>query len=93
MIVQELIAIQDRFGYLPDHELRALAQRLQVPLHRLHEVASFYPHYRLEPPPQVTVRVCRDMACHILGAPKLRNNLQKTFASLGPDKEIGRAHV
>jgi len=36
MIVQELHQIQERCGYLPASELRALGQRLNLPLHRLH---------------------------------------------------------
>jgi NADH:ubiquinone oxidoreductase subunit F (NADH-binding)/NADH:ubiquinone oxidoreductase subunit E len=76
MIVQELQAIQERHGYLPSSELHALSQRLNVPLHRLHEVASFYPLYRLKPPPIVDLKVCRDMACHLHGAPRLTRSLQ-----------------
>jgi NADH:ubiquinone oxidoreductase subunit F (NADH-binding)/NADH:ubiquinone oxidoreductase subunit E len=76
MIVQELQAIQERHGYLPSSELHALSHRLNVPLHRLHEVASFYPLYRLKPPPTVDLKVCRDMACHLHGAPRLTRSLQ-----------------
>jgi NADH:ubiquinone oxidoreductase subunit F (NADH-binding)/NADH:ubiquinone oxidoreductase subunit E len=83
MIIQELTHLQERHGYLPDAELRALAKRLNVPLHRIHEVASFYPLYRLTPPPAVTVDVCRDMACHIHGAPKLRAELEALSVELG----------
>jgi NADH:ubiquinone oxidoreductase subunit F (NADH-binding)/NADH:ubiquinone oxidoreductase subunit E len=83
MIVQELRSIQERCGYLPETELRALAKRLNVPLHRLHEVASFYPLYRLQPPPAVDVRVCRDMACHLHGAAHLQQTLQAFAAEHG----------
>jgi NADH:ubiquinone oxidoreductase subunit F (NADH-binding)/NADH:ubiquinone oxidoreductase subunit E len=76
MIVQELQAIQKRHGYLPASELHSLSQRLTVPLHRLHEVASFYPLYRLKPPPVADVKVCRDMACHLQGAGRLTTSLQ-----------------
>jgi NADH:ubiquinone oxidoreductase subunit F (NADH-binding)/NADH:ubiquinone oxidoreductase subunit E len=82
MIVQALIEIQERCGYLPREELRRLAQRLNVPLHRVHEVASFYPHYRLERPPQLEVRVCRDMACHLRGSARLRRGLEDLAAEL-----------
>ena len=71
MIVQALHDIQQRFHYLPADELQALSKRLGVPLHRIHEVASFYPLYRLHPPAQVEVKVCRDMACHLRGADQL----------------------
>jgi NADH:ubiquinone oxidoreductase subunit F (NADH-binding)/NADH:ubiquinone oxidoreductase subunit E len=76
MIVQELQKIQERCGWLPAEELRALSQRLSVPLHRLHEVASYYPLYRLKPPPRVDVKICRDMACHMAGAERLRSEVQ-----------------
>jgi NADH:ubiquinone oxidoreductase subunit F (NADH-binding) len=76
MIVQELHEIQHRCGYLPREELERLAQRLNVPPYRLHEVASCFPHYRLQPPPVVDVRVCRDMACFLRGATGVERSLQ-----------------
>lgn len=78
MILQALHEIQHRHGYLPADELRALAERSRVPLYRVHEVASYYPHYRLQPPPAVDVRVCRDLACHLRGGPGLAACLGST---------------
>src|SRR5437879_3636877 len=86
MIIQALNEIQDRVGYLPEVELRALAKRLRVPLHRLHEVASFYPRYRLQPPPPVRVEVCRDLACFLRGAAGLRTNLELLARDSGGDR-------
>jgi NADH:ubiquinone oxidoreductase subunit F (NADH-binding) len=83
MIIQELNVIQQRHGYLPAEELHQLARRINVPLHRLHEVASFYPLYRLAPPATVTVRVCRDMACWLAGAERLRQGLARVGTELG----------
>ena len=68
MLLPQLRAIQERVGYLPDEELKRLADRLDVHLHRIHEVVSFFPHFRRKPPPDVEVRVCRDIACHLRGA-------------------------
>ncbi len=78
MIVQELREIQHRCGWLPPEELIALSKRIGQPLHRLHEVASFFPHYRLKPGPKVHVQICRDMACHLRGSA----NWQRSFESL-----------
>lgn len=86
MIIQELNEIQKRCGFLPTPELQALSQRLRVPLHRIHEVASFYPLFRLQPPRAVEVRVCRDMSCHLRGAASLRARLQDYANKLGPDQ-------
>lgn len=76
MIVQELYAIQSRHGYLPRGELEALADRLALPLYRVQEVASFFPHYRLVPPPACEVHVCRDMACALRGSAQILQELQ-----------------
>ena len=89
MIVQELHHIQERCGYLPVEELQALAKRLGVPLHRVHEVASFYPLYRLQPPPAVDVKVCRDMACYLHGSKALTRRLE----ARGRDVGGGRVQV
>lgn len=77
MILQALVRLQDRHGYLPEDDLRALARELRVPLHRVHEVASFYPMFRRQPPPRLHVQVCRDMSCHLRGAPNLKHALEE----------------
>ncbi len=83
MLVQQLRKIQERCGYLPRAELEALSARIEVPLHRLHEVVTFFPHFRLEPPPLVEVLVCRDLACHLRGAPELLGRLKQVADEFG----------
>ena len=79
MIVRELRAVQSQFGFLPADQLQALAKKIDVPITRLHQVASFFPHFRLTPPPKADVRVCRDMSCHLRGAGRVRMNLEERF--------------
>ena len=81
MIVQELHRIQHDHGFLPEPELRRLAERMRTPLYRLQEVASFFPHFRLHAPPKVEVRVCHDMACHQRGAAALKADLERLLAA------------
>jgi NADH:ubiquinone oxidoreductase subunit F (NADH-binding)/NADH:ubiquinone oxidoreductase subunit E len=90
MIVQELHHIQARHRYLPEAELRRLAERTGTPLYRLQEVASFFPHFHLEPPPAVEVRVCHDMACHQRGCAAVKAALERDLAG---EIAAGRAHV
>jgi NADH:ubiquinone oxidoreductase subunit F (NADH-binding)/NADH:ubiquinone oxidoreductase subunit E len=80
LIIEELRAVQREFGYLPAEQLVAVSKKIDVPITRLHQVASFYPHFRLTPPPKADVRVCRDMSCHLKGADRLRANLESRFA-------------
>jgi NADH:ubiquinone oxidoreductase subunit F (NADH-binding)/NADH:ubiquinone oxidoreductase subunit E len=90
MIVQQLNQIQSRFGYLPRESLVALAERLAVPLYRIEEVVSFFPHYRKTLPPELEIHVCRDMSCHLRGSAKLINDLKQ---SLSAEITAGRASV
>ena len=75
MIVQRLREIQNRFGLLPDAELKKLALDSGVPLYRIEEVSSFFPAFKLERtnPPKIEMRVCRDMTCHLRGSADLLN--------------------
>ena len=82
-IFDELRAIQQRHRYLPADELRALADRLDVPLYHLQGVASFYPHFYLQPPARAEVRVCDDMSCHLNGGGTLLRSLEGRAAVLG----------
>ena len=80
MIVQELHHIQHRHRHLPEAELRKLAERTGTPLHRLQEVASFFPHFRRSPAPAVEVLICHDMACHQHGCVGLKRDLEQSLA-------------
>lgn len=85
MIVQALYDIQSRHGYLPREELIALADRLSLPLYRIQEVVSFFPHYQIEPPKRCEIHVCRDMACALRGSGEIARQLQ---ASLGTRSDV-----
>jgi NADH:ubiquinone oxidoreductase subunit F (NADH-binding)/NADH:ubiquinone oxidoreductase subunit E len=82
LIFDGLREIQHRFGYLPAEELKNLAAKIDIPLYRLHGVASFYPHFRLTPPPKADVCVCQDMSCHLRGADALRASLEDRLQNL-----------
>ena len=64
-LLQQLNELQAEHGWLPDEVLRAFSAETKTPLYRIQEVASFYAHYRLTPPPKAEVSVCRDVACHM----------------------------
>lgn len=88
MILPGLREIQKRCGFLPMSELHGLSERLGVPLHRIQEVVSFFPHFRREPPPPLTISVCRDMACHLRNAGACHEALSAEAAALGGVEQI-----
>lgn len=68
---------QEKHGYLSRDTLHALSRQANVPLHRLQQLVSFYPHFRTTPPPRVEVAVCRDMSCYLAGAEGCAKALKK----------------
>ena len=81
-LIPELNAIQARLGWLPREELVALARQLRRPLYEIEGLVSFYPHFRTEEPPTVTLHACRDLTCWLAGsAPRWAERY-------GPDVEV-----
>src|SRR6476659_4478433 len=74
-LIPALHRIQHQFGYLKREALQQFSEESGVPLYRLHSVASFFPHFQLTPPKPVTLKICRDMACHMAGSAEMLRNL------------------
>jgi NADH:ubiquinone oxidoreductase subunit F (NADH-binding)/NADH:ubiquinone oxidoreductase subunit E len=90
-IVARLREIQRAHGYIPAVALRDLSERTGEPLHKLHGVVSFFPHFRLQPPPPVEVLVCDDLSCHRRGGAALLATVQDRVAQSGPEGTVVRA--
>jgi formate dehydrogenase beta subunit len=69
-LIDALFDLQRREGFLSERRLRDLAEQLDVPLYRLQELLSFYPHFRTTPPKRVHLAVCRDVVCHMRREPE-----------------------
>jgi len=87
MVVEGLNAIQEKYGYIPEKEMYELAARLKMPVYAVHGVATFYPHYRLQPPPKATIHVCTDLCCHMKHAEALLDEA-KGIAGNDPKIEV-----
>ena len=62
-LLRELLKVQHERGCVDEAALREVAQRDNVPLYRLEELVSFYPHFRRTPPVGHSIEVCRDGVC------------------------------
>ena len=76
-LVTALQKIQSQFGYLKREALEQYSEQTGVPLYRLHSVASFFPHFQLTPPKPVTLKICRDMACHMAGSGQILRDVKE----------------
>ncbi len=69
--------IQTELRYLPQDALRHVAERLAVPLPRVYSVATFYQAFSLTPRGRHIVKVCMGTACHVRGAPRVLEELER----------------
>ena len=78
---QELIPIlqetQEQFRYLPAEAMREIARFLRMPESTIYGVSTFYAQFKLTPLGRRIVRICRGTACHVRGATKILNEMEK----------------
>ncbi len=88
ILIAALLALQDRFGYLPKSGIRAIADRLGLTPARAYGVATFYNHFRFVPPGRRAIKVCMGTACHIKQADKIQDHWQRSLG-IAPGEVTG----
>ena len=74
-----LMDIQNEENYLPKDDLKKVAKQLKVPLSKIYTQATFFSAFSLEPRGKHICTVCMGTACHVRGAPKLVEKLERDF--------------
>jgi len=69
--------IQARYTYLPRPALLLLQEKLNLPLARVSEVATFYRALSLKPKGKHLVHVCLGTACHLRGGPRIADAFKR----------------
>ena len=77
----ELLAIlqdiQAKYSYLPEDALRDVAEKTGRALVDVYGVATFYHAFSLKPRGKHLVTCCMGTACHVRGAPRIDEELQR----------------
>jgi NADH-quinone oxidoreductase subunit E len=76
-LVPLLQGAQAIFGYLPEDVMRRVADAAGEPLSKALGVATFYAQFRLRPHAVHTIRCCHGTACHVSGAARISEELEK----------------
>jgi NADH-quinone oxidoreductase subunit E len=76
-LVDVLQDIQAAIGYLPKDALQQASQGLDVPLSRVYSVATFFKAFSLTPRGRHVINVCMGTACHVRGADKVLESIEK----------------
>jgi NADH-quinone oxidoreductase subunit E len=69
--------VQDEVNYLPEGTLRYVAERLNIPVSKVFQLATFYRAFSLEPRGKHSINVCTGTACHVRGAVKVVDALER----------------
>jgi NADH-quinone oxidoreductase subunit E len=76
-LIPILQKVQGDCGYLPEPEMRRIARFVGVPESRVYGVATFYAQFRFAPVGRKRVMVCRGTACHVKGARRILEEVEK----------------
>jgi NADH:ubiquinone oxidoreductase subunit E len=76
-LVNALHDLQAEFGYLSEQAMRVVAQHLGMPKSEVFGVATFYQGFHVTPRGRHTCTVCTGTACHVRGAPRLLEQLER----------------
>jgi NADH-quinone oxidoreductase subunit E len=72
--------VQDVEHYLPREVVDHVAKRLSVPVARIYAMATFFGSFHLEPRGKHICTVCVGTACHVRGAKRLVEQLERDLA-------------
>jgi NADH:ubiquinone oxidoreductase subunit E len=72
--------VQEECRYLPKEALSSISKKMDVPLTRIYEIATFYNAFSLRPRGKYVVEVCAGTACHVQGAANLMDRLERDLS-------------
>lgn len=76
-IIAILHEIQDAERYLPEADLRYVANELKISVSQIFHIATFYKAFSLKPKGKHICNVCMGTACHVRGAPLVLEELER----------------
>jgi NADH-quinone oxidoreductase subunit E len=76
-IIAILQDVQQTYRYLPKDVMETLATKLDIPLSRVYHLATFFRSFSLEPRGKHELHVCLGTACHVRGAPRILEALER----------------
>ena len=76
-LIPTLLAIQDKFHYLPSDALHRVAERMSIPTIQVHQVAEFYKAFSLKERGKHIITVCLGTACHVKGGDRMVDHVSR----------------
>ena len=79
LLISILQDIQAAYNYLPRESMERIAAGLKIPLTQVYSVATFFKAFSLKPRGRNLIHVCLGTACHVRGAARLRDKIQRVL--------------
>ena len=76
-LISLLQDINSEYKYLPEEILTTVSLKLNIPVAKLYGLATFYKSFRLKPLGEHHICLCVGTACHVNGASKLEQYLER----------------
>lgn len=76
-LISILHDVQTEYNYLPKESLEKIAEKIGVPLSRVYSTATFFKAFSLEPRGKHLITVCLGTACHVRGAPRIAEEIER----------------
>ncbi len=70
-LIEILHQAQSLFGYLPVEVQRFVAEELNIPVHKVYSVVTFYNAFSMKPRGKFVINICTGTACYVKGAPRI----------------------
>ena len=78
-LISILQDVQAEFYYLPKEALVQVSDSMGIPLSRVYSVATFFKAFSLKPRGKHLIHVCLGTACHVRGAPKVLEQIERSL--------------
>ncbi len=76
-LIPILQRVQKQFGYLPESAMLEIARYVSIPESKVYAAATFYSEFRFNPIGEKHISVCKGTACHIQGAGKIQETIER----------------
>jgi NADH-quinone oxidoreductase subunit E len=80
-LVSILQDIQTEYLYLPKEALIQVSESMAIPASRVYDVATFFRAFSLEPRGKHLINVCLGTACHVRGAVRVLEKVERSLAT------------
>lgn len=77
-LIQMLLDLQKESGrnFIPQDCIKELAKKLNMPLSKVYEVATFYSMLNIKPKGKYIIEICKSAPCHVRGSDDISKMLE-----------------